>query len=146
MTTTGYARPGAPARFANTLIRGLADAGISIAGTHSLVVRGRKTGKPRSVVVNLLTVDGVDYLVAPRGNTEWVRNVRAAGRVQLGPFWHRRTAHATEVSDDDKPALLRQYLQRWYWQVKGHMAGLTPGAGADELRTAAPAIPVFSLR
>ena len=51
----------------------------------------------------------------------------------------------TEVSDDDKPVLLRQYLRRWYWQVKGFMAGVTPDSGDDELRTAAPAIPVFSL-
>jgi len=144
--TTRYDRPGAPARFANSLIRRLAEAGISIAGTRALVVRGRRTGKPRSVVVNLLTVDGVDYLVAPRGDTEWVRNVRAAGNVQLGPRWHRRTARATEVRDEDKPALLHRYLQRWYWQVKGHMAGLTPDSGAEALRTAAPAIPVFSLR
>ncbi|BBX20853.1 hypothetical protein MTER_02640 [Mycolicibacter terrae] len=142
---THYDRPNGPARFANALIRRLAEAGISIAGTRALVVRGRKTGKRRGVVVNVLTVDGVDYLVAPRGNTEWVRNVRAAGRVQLGPRWRPTPARVTELGDDAKPALLRPYLQRWYWQVKGHMAGLTPQSSDDELRSAAPAIPVFSL-
>lgn len=140
-----YERPGAPARVANTVIRRLAEAGVSIAGTHALAVRGRKTGKRRSVVINLLTVDGVDYVVAPRGNTEWVRNVRAAGRVQLGPRWRRTPARVTEISDDAKPALLRRYLQRWYWQVKGHVSGLTPDSSDEELRNAAPSIPVFSL-
>lgn len=144
--TDHYDRPGAPARFANTLIRRLAEIGISIAGTRALAVRGRKTGKIRGVVINLLTVDGADYVVAPRGNTEWVRNVRAAGEVRLGPRWHRRTARVTEVPDDDKPVLLRRYLQKWYWQVKGHMAGLTPESSDDELRNAAPSLPVFSLR
>jgi len=141
-----YDPPNAAERLANTLIRRLAETGISIAGTRALAVRGRRTGKIRSVVINLLTVDGADYVLAPRGNTEWVRNIRAAGEVQLGPRWHRRTARVTEVSDDDKPALLHRYLQKWYWQVKGHMAGLTPDSGDAELRTAAPTIPVFSLR
>ena len=140
-----YDRPNAAARFANTLIRKLAEAGIGIAGTRALAVRGRKTGKRRGVVVNLLTVAGTDYLVAPRGQTEWVRNVRAAGEVELGPRWNPRPARVTEVGDDDKPAVLRPYLHRWYWQVKGYMAGLTPDSSDDEVRAAAASIPVFSL-
>ncbi|MFL0178847.1 MULTISPECIES: nitroreductase/quinone reductase family protein [unclassified Mycobacterium] len=141
----GYDRPNAAARLANALIRKLAEAGISIAGTRALSVRGRKSGKRRGVVINLLTVDGVDYLVSPRGNTEWVRNVRAAGEIQIGPRWRPRPARVSEVADDDKPAVLRRYLQRWYWQVKGYVAGLTPDSSDDELRIAAPSIPVFSL-
>ena len=84
---TPYEEPNRVARAANTVIRWLAELGISIAGTRALRVRGRKTGKPRAVVVNLLTVDGVDYLVSPRGNTQWARNVRAAGVVEVGPRW-----------------------------------------------------------
>lgn len=141
----GYDRPNAAARFANALIRKLAEAGISIAGTRALSVRGRKSGKRRGVVINLLTVDGVDYLVSPRGNTEWVRNLRAAGEIQIGPRWRPRPARVTEVADADKPAVLRRYLQRWYWQVKGYVSGLTPDSSDDELQIAAPSIPVFSL-
>ncbi|MGB3474470.1 MAG: nitroreductase/quinone reductase family protein [Mycobacterium sp.] len=141
----GYDRPTAAARFANALIRKLAEAGISIAGTRALSVRGRKSGKRRGVVINLLTVDGVDYLVSPRGNTEWVRNVRAAGEIQIGPRWRPRPARVTEVADDDKPEVLRHYLQRWYWQVKGYVGGLAPDSSDDALRIAAPSIPVFSL-
>ena len=85
-----YDEPHRAARAANTVIRWLAELGISIAGTRALRVRGRKTGKLRGVVVNVLTVDGVDYLVSPRGNTQWVRNVRAAGVVEMGPRWRRR--------------------------------------------------------
>lgn len=143
---TGYDRPNTAARFANTLIRTLAEAGISIAGTRAIAVRGRRSGKQRRAVINLLTVDGVDYLVAPRGDTEWVRNVRAAGQLEIGPRWHRRPARAIEVADADKPEVLRRYLQRWYWQVKGYVAGLTPDSGDAELRDAASSIPVFSLR
>ena len=114
------------AKAANTLIRWLAEAGISLAGTRALRVRGRKTGQVRTVVINVLTVDGVDYLVSPRGNTQWARNVRAAGAVEMGPGWRRRGLRATEVDDAAKPELLRRYLDRWYWEVKGHIAGLTP--------------------
>ena len=140
-----YDEPNRAARAANALIRWLAELGISIAGTRSLRVRGRKTGKLRGVVVNVLTVDGVDYLVSPRGNTQWVRNVRAAGVVDVGPRWRRRRLRTTEVADPAKADLLKQYLDRWYWEVKGHIAGLTPDSGDDEIRAAAPSIPVFAL-
>ena len=140
-----YDEPNRTARAANALIGWLAELGISISGAKALRVRGRKTGKLRGVVVNVLRVDGVDYLVSPRGNTQWVRNVRAAGVVDMGPRWHRRRLHTTEVADAAKADLLKRYLDRWYWEVKGHIAGLTPDSGDDELHAAAPSIPVFAL-
>lgn len=142
---TQYQEPGAAARAANAVIRRLAEWGISIAGTRALRVRGRKSGQPRSVVVNLLSVDGAEYLVSPRGNTQWARNVRAAGVVETGPRWRRRRATVTEVTDDDKPEILRRYLQRWYWQVKDYVGGVTPESRNDELRAVAARIPVFAL-
>jgi hypothetical protein len=97
------------------------------------------------VVINLLTVDGVDYLVSPRGDTQWARNVRAAGVVEMGPRWRSELTRVSEVDDSSKPELLRRYLARWYWQVKGYVAPLTPESGDDELRGAASSIPVFAL-
>lgn len=142
---TRYEKPNRSARAANVVIRWLADAGISIAGTRALRVRGRKSGKQRAVVVNLLTVDGVDYLVSPRGDTQWARNVRAAAVVEVGPRWRRHRVRAAEVDDAAKPDLLRRYLSRWYWQVKDYVAGLTPDSSDEEFRAAAPTIPVFAL-
>ncbi|BBX44865.1 nitroreductase/quinone reductase family protein [Mycobacterium cookii] len=143
--TVRYDEPHRAAIAANAVIRWLAEMGISIAGTTALHVRGRATGKRRSVVINLLAVDGVDYLVSPRGNTQWARNVRAAGEVEVGPRWRRRRRRAAELEDSAKPELLRGYLDRWYWEVKGHIAGLTPDSDEDELRAAASSIPVFAL-
>ncbi|KDF02106.1 hypothetical protein Y900_025045 [Mycolicibacterium aromaticivorans JS19b1 = JCM 16368] len=140
-----YDRPNAAARAANAVIRRLAEAGISIAGTRALRVRGRKSGALQNVVVNVLRVGDTEYLVSPRGNTQWARNARAAGEVELGPRWRRTHVTLTEVDDDAKPALLKSYLDRWYWEVKGHIAGLTPDSTAAELRSAAPVIPVFAL-
>jgi hypothetical protein len=140
-----YDEPNLAARAGNELIRWLAEAGISIAGTRAMRVRGRKTGKRRGVVINTLTVDGRDYVVSPRGNTQWARNARSAGIVEMGPRWRSRGVRISEVADDAKPQLLKRYLDRWYWEVKGHVGGLTPQSTDDEMRSAAPSIPVFEL-
>jgi len=142
---TRYEEPNRVAQAANTVIRWLAELGISIAGTRAMRVRGRKSGKQRGVVINLLTVDGVDYLVSPRGNTQWARNVRAAGVVEVGPRWRSELARVSEVEDAAKPELLRRYPARWYWQVKGYVGGLTPNSTDEQMLAAAPTIPVFVL-
>ncbi|MFG1934783.1 nitroreductase/quinone reductase family protein [Mycobacterium sp. NPDC048908] len=143
--TVRYDEPNAVARAGNTVIRWLAEAGISIAGTRALRVRGRKTGKRRGVVINLLTVDDRDFVVSPRGNTQWARNALAAGVVEMGPRWRSREVRVAEVADDARPQLLRSYLDRWYWEVKGHVGGLTPQSSDDEIRSVAPSIPIFEL-
>ncbi len=144
--TTHYDQPTPAARAINELFRLLAEVGISVAGTVAIRVRGRKTGKRRGVVVNLLTVDGHDYVVSPRGNTQWVRNARAAGRIEMGPRWRSREVRIAEVSDDAKPALLKRYLDRWFWEVKGHVGGLTPQSSDAELSATSPSIPVFEIQ
>ena len=143
--TTRYDQPTIAARAFNEVIRSLAEIGVSIVGTTAIRVRGRTTGVRRGVVVNLMVVDGRDYLVSPRGNTQWARNARAAGELEIGPRWRSRTVRIDEVADADKPELLRRYVKRWYWEVKGHVGGLTPESTDEQLRAAAPSIPVFVL-
>jgi hypothetical protein len=143
--TIRYDEPNLAAKTANGFFRLLAEAGVGVAGTRAIRVRGRKTGKRRGVVVNLLSVDGRDYLVSPRGNTQWARNARAAGQIELGPRWRSRDVRIVELADGAKPELLRRYLDRWFWEVKGHVGGLTPESSEAELRAAAGAIPVFEL-
>ncbi|MEV3905612.1 nitroreductase/quinone reductase family protein [Mycobacterium sp. NPDC050551] len=143
--TARYDPPDRVARMVNQIFRWLAEGGVSIAGTRALRVRGRKSGQLRTVVINLLTVGDRDYVVSPRGNTQWARNARAAGEVETGPRWRRRRLRVVEVADADKAALLERYLERWYWEVKGHVAGLTPDSTAEQVRAAAPSIPVFEL-
>lgn len=140
-----YDIPGASTRAFNAAIRRLAELGISIRGSAALRVRGRRSGQVRAVVVNPLTVEGRRFLVSPRGNTQWARNVRAAGEVDLGPTRSSRRYRVAEIDDDAKPELLQRYLRRWYWEVKGHVGGLTPTSAPAELRAVAPSIPVFEL-
>ncbi len=143
--TTRYDEPNKTARAANEVFRRLAEVGISVAGTRALRVRGRKSGEVRGVVINLMTVDGRDFVVSPRGNTQWVRNARAAGEVELGPRWRSRRLKVSEVPDDAKSDLLKRYLDRWYWEVKGHVGGLTPDSTDEQIRAAAPSIPIIEL-
>jgi hypothetical protein len=143
--TVRYDEPNLIAKTANGFFRLLAEAGVGVAGTRAIRVRGRKTGKRRGVVVNLMSVAGRDYLVSPRGNTQWARNARAAGEIELGPRWRSRDVRLVELSDEAKPEILQRYLDRWFWEVKGHVGGLTPQSTEEELLAAAPSIPVFEL-
>jgi hypothetical protein len=63
----------------------------------------------------------------------------------MGPRWRSERRRVSEVDDAAKPEVLRRYLARWYWQVKGYVAGLTPESSDEQLRAAAPSIPVFVL-
>jgi deazaflavin-dependent oxidoreductase (nitroreductase family) len=119
--------------------------GISVYGSRVLEVRGRVSGDWRQTPVNLLRYAGADYLVAPRGHTQWVKNLRASqeGRLRVG----RRTQPfaATELEDDDKPPLLRAYLRKWKFEVGVFFGGVGPDSSDDDLRRVAPDHPVFRL-
>lgn len=140
-----YEAPGLASRIFNDAIRRLAERGISIQGSTAVRVRGRTTGQLRGVVVNLLEIGGRRYLISPRGNTQWSRNARAAGEIEMGPTRRLQSRRIVEVADDAKPDLLKPYLDRWYWQVKGHVGGLSPESTRDEMRAVAPSIPVFEI-
>ena len=129
----------------NRFVALMTRAGVSVWGSRVLEVRGRKTGEPRRTPVNLLVLDGARYLVAPRGHTQWVRNLRSSGEGQL---WLGRRAEpfaATELPDDDKPPLLRAYLKRWKAEVGVFFGGVGPDSSDEELRRIAPDHPVFKL-
>jgi deazaflavin-dependent oxidoreductase (nitroreductase family) len=129
----------------NKVIAGLTGLGISVLGSRVLAVRGRKSGEWRTTPVNLLIIDGQRYLVSPRGHTQWVRNLRVAreGELRLGrraePFI------AEEVSDDDKPAILRAYLARWKAEAGVFFGGVGPDASEAELRRISPDHPAFKV-
>jgi hypothetical protein len=95
--------------------------------------------------VNVLTLDGVRYLVSPRGDSQWVRNIRVSreGRLVLGRRSERISG--TELPDDEEPALLRAYLKRWKWEVGAFFGGVGPDSSADELGRIAPDHPVFRI-
>ena len=141
-----YQRPGwFTTNVFNRVVAGLTRMGISVAGSRVLEVRGRKTGEPRRVPVNLLTHGSDRYLVAPRGNTQWVRNMRAQGGGALLLGRRREPFTAVEIPDGEKVSILRAYLERWKWEVGAFFAGVGPDSSDEELLRIAPDHPIFRI-
>jgi deazaflavin-dependent oxidoreductase (nitroreductase family) len=145
--STHYRRPGWFTQHVfNPIVAGLTKAGFSVRGSRVLEVRGRKTGQPRRVPVNLLDHLGELYLVAPRGETEWVRNVRADdGRLILILGKRRQYMIATEIGDSEKVPLLREYLRRWKSEVGVFFDGVGPKSSDSEIAGITAKHPVFRL-
>ncbi len=140
-----YLQPSRVDRYFNGSVAALTRLGISVWGSRVLAVRGRKSGEWRTTPVNLLTVDGVRYLVSPRGQTQWVRNIRVAGGGELRVGRRAEEFTVTEVADPAKPPVLRAYLKRWGWEVGRFFDGITAGATDEQLIQMAPGFPVFRL-
>jgi deazaflavin-dependent oxidoreductase (nitroreductase family) len=139
-----YQRPGwFTTNVFNRLVAGLTALGVSVYGSRVLEVRGRTSGEWRQTPVNLLHFEAADYLVSPRGQTQWIKNLRASGhgRLRLGRRIEPFTA--VELSDDEKPPLLRSYLKKWKFEVGAFFSGVGPDSSDDELRQIAPDHPVF---
>jgi len=143
-TEARYIKPKSATNFFNATVARLTRMGISVYGSRILYVRGRKSGEWRTTPVNPLTLaDGTRYLVAPRGNTQWVRNLRAVGAGELRIGRKAEPFTATEVADDDKPAILRAYLKRWKFEVGVFFDGVDAKAPEEKLREIAPGYPIF---
>jgi deazaflavin-dependent oxidoreductase (nitroreductase family) len=141
-----YQRPGWFTKHAfNPAVAALTRLGVSVAGSRVLEVRGRKSGEPRRTPVNPLTLDGTRYLVAPRGHTQWVRNLRARGEGRLIVGRRAEQFSASEIADEEKPAILRAYLEKWKWEVGAFFGGVGPDSPEEELRRIAPDHPIFRL-
>ena len=138
-----YLKPGFADRVFNGAIALLTGLGVSLYGSRMLAVRGRRSGAWRTVPVNLLEQGGARYLVAPRGETEWVRNLRAQGGGELRLGRRSEAFRAREVADADKPALLRAYLERWAFEVARFFPGVDTRSSDAELLRVAACYPVF---
>lgn len=146
MSPRRYVAPGLGTRLFNLIPSGLARLGISIYGSRVLAVRGRTSGEWRTVPVNLLEHEGVRYLVAPRGETHWVRNLRASRTGQLRLGGKRESFTAVEVGDAEKPAILRAYLRKWAFEVNQFFQGVGADAPESEIERIAPGYPVFRIQ
>jgi len=127
----------------NSTVAALTKRGFSVWGSRVLYVRGRSSGEWRSNPVNVLTHDGHRYLVAPRGQTQWVRNLRVAGGGELRVGKKVEKFTATELADAQKPEVLRDYLKRWKMEVGVFFDGVDANAPESKLREIAPGYPVF---
>jgi deazaflavin-dependent oxidoreductase (nitroreductase family) len=140
-----YQRPGwFTTNVFNRVVAMLTRVGVSVYGSRVLEVKGRKSGEWRRTPVNLLRHEGAEYLVAPRGHTQWVKNLRSSGQGRLRVGRRAQAFDAVELSDDEKVPLLRAYLKKWKFEVGVFFGGIGPDS-PDELRRIAPDHPVFRL-
>ncbi|MGE0484043.1 MAG: nitroreductase family deazaflavin-dependent oxidoreductase [Gammaproteobacteria bacterium] len=143
-TLAAYRRPTALERAFNRLFGWLTAHGVGLAHNHALETRGRHSGHLRRTPVNLLEVDGRCYLVAPRGETHWVRNLRTEPSLALVRGRRRQACVARELAAAEKPALLRIYLQRFAPTVQRYFP-LAPDAPEEAFAAVASSYPVFEL-
>jgi deazaflavin-dependent oxidoreductase (nitroreductase family) len=129
----------------NRLVASATRLGLSVWGSRILRVQGRKSGKWHSTPVNVLTLNGDRYLVAPRGETQWVRNLRVAGRGELVLGRRVEPFVAEELDPGESVPVLRAYLRRWRFEVGRFFGGVSADAPDEEMRRIATEHPVFRI-
>lgn len=144
MTSAHYVPPASVDRAFGRVVRWLSDRGIGLAGAATLTVPGRISGRPQSIPVNPLALDGREYLVSVRGEAQWVRNARAACSIELRRGRRRRTVRVRELPVADRVPVLRAYLDRWGWEVGRFLPdGLSADATDEQVAVHAHLLPVF---
>lgn len=128
----------------NRVMGVLAGLGIGPSFIYLLQVRGRKSGRIFSTPVNLMEIGGRQILVAPRGRTQWVRNVEAAGEITLKRGSKRLRFGLQPIAEEQKPPILKEYLDR-YASAVAKFFPVKPGSPAEAFRPIAANYPVFDL-
>lgn len=119
--------------------------GVSVLGSRVLAVKGRTSGEWRTTPVNPLPHEGRRYLVAPRGETQWVRNLRAAGTGELRVGRRSEAFRSRELTDDEKVPVLRAYLKRWKAETGIFFEGVGADSSDDQILAIAPRHPAFEV-
>lgn len=122
----------------------LVSIGIGPSYMRQLQVKGRKTGHIYSTVVSVIAVEGKQFLVAPRGRTQWVRNAESSGEVILKKGSVGGTFMIRALDDSKKPEVLRVYLSKFKGAVQRFFP-IPPDSSIDEFKKIAPGYPVFEL-
>jgi len=139
-----YLRPALLDRIFGQTLAFLVWIGLIRSHFYVLEVRGRKTGKPISLPVDPLDLDGRRYLICARGNSNWVRNARAAGEVVLVRAMRRHRYAVRELPPGERPAVLKAYLDRFPSEVQRFFP-VPKGSPAEAFNDLAPRYPVFEL-
>lgn len=131
-------------RIAGRVFLAMLRAGIGFGHNYILEVRGRKSGKVFETPVNLLELNGKTYLCASRGETQWVRNARASGRVTLVKGSHREEYTVRELPIAERPEPLKVFLDRFATSVQRYYP-VKKGSPVSAFEECAKTMPVFEL-
>ena len=144
-TTSSYLKPGTLDRIFGRALVFLIRIGLVRGHFYVLEVRGRNSGRTISLPVDPLDLAGQRYLVCARGNSNWVRNARAAGEVVLVRALVRQRYSTRELSPDLRPPILKAYLDRFAGEVQRFFP-VPKGSAVEAFNDLAARYPVFVLR
>jgi deazaflavin-dependent oxidoreductase (nitroreductase family) len=139
-----FRAPSAGERVFNRIFGFVVGMGLGFSHNYLLQVRGRKSGRVYSTPVDLLEMGDKEFLVAPRGRTQWVRNAEAAGEVTLKKGSVRRKFRLRPIPDQDKPEILKAYLDRFKREVQRYFP-VPAGSPLQVFGPLAQSYPVFEL-
>ena len=139
-----YNKPTGLTKLINSTLRQFASLGLSPRDTVALQVRGRKSGKTRSNVVTYVEHEGARYLVAPRGDTEWVRNARAADGQASLKHGRSHPVRLLDVPEAERAPIIRAYLKKMPGMVRREF-GVEADSSDAGIQRIAPRHPVFRI-
>ena len=141
---TFYRRPAKATQIIDRFVSWLASLGLMPSKTVTLEVKGRRSGRVRSTVINWVEHEGERYFVSPRGEAEWVRNVRAAGGDAAIRHRGHQRVRLEEIPFDQRAPILKAYLGENAWSTQQHF-GVDPKAEIEEFEAIAGRHPVFRI-
>ena len=139
-----FRKPNPIERLFNRFFGVLVGLGLGMRHNYLVQVRGRKSGKVYSTPVDLLELRGKRFLVAPRGQTQWVRNAEAAGEVTLKRGSFRQTYQIRPLADAEKPEILKAYLDSFKTTVQQYFP-VAAGSPSEAFSGVVKDYPVFEL-
>jgi len=139
---TFYRKPTRLTQMMNGALGWLASLGLTPSHMITLEVKGRRSGETRSTVMNIVEYEGENYVVSPRGEAEWVRNVRAAAGEAIIRRRGRRGVRLEEVPAEQRAPILKKYLGENAMSTKQHF-GIDPKAEIAEFEAIAGRHPAF---
>ncbi len=128
----------------NRIFGFLVGLGLGMKHNYLLQVRGRKSGRIYSTPVNVLDREGRRYLIAPRGEAQWVRNARASRQVTLKKGRRNESFELQVIPDEEKPEILKAYLDSFSTTVQRYFP-VPAGSGLDAFAPVSFRYPVFEL-
>lgn len=123
-------RDGAPrsVRLTSPLLKSLMAAGIPMGPNRLVTIRGRSSGLPRTTPLAVIRLSGRRWVWSPWGESQWVRNLRAAGRATIDDRGRLDEVTATELGPVERIAFFRDVLAPLARSIPG---GFTFGRVVD---------------
>jgi len=139
-----FMRPSSLDRIVNRVFGFLVRIGFGLAHNFLLEVQGRKSGRVYATPVNVLTHENKRYLVAPRGDTQWVRNVVVSQKATLVRGAKKENVRMRAIADDAKPEILKAYVDRYRLTVQRYFP-IPAGSPLKDFEPLVGRYPVFEI-